>query len=184
MTTFNTVRDIFYSGVQAFRGSHDSISEIAFLVDEGYLSISTIVIDSKKEYKILLSHPDKLERFDEASGGGNSHVALKLLARNYLETNHGCKSVFERPFCGFYPDVLSDDKTVVVECGHTNNAEKMLTYFRQGNIKECIQIPYPSEEDKEVKGYSFLAKDNLKDFLNFFEKEKRDQLKNIFFKRK
>src|SRR3989344_1663933 len=114
MTTFDTVRDIFYSGAQAFRGSHDSISEIAFLIDEGYLSISTIIINSKKEYRILLSQPDKLEQFDEAAGGSNTHIALKVLAKNYLETSRNCKSLFEHPFCGYYPDVLSDDETIVV----------------------------------------------------------------------
>ena len=180
MTTFDTIRDIFYSGTHAFRGSRDSISEIAFLVDENYLSISTITITSKNEYKDLLNNPDKLGGLYEAAGGGKTHVALKILTREYLKTSRGLKSVFEHPFCGYYPDVLSDDETIVAECGHTDNSEKMLAYFRQGNIKECIQIPYPSDEDMEVKGYSFTAKNNLKDFLIFLEQEKRNKTKNIF----
>ncbi|MEI8174718.1 MAG: hypothetical protein WCG28_02085, partial [bacterium] len=81
------------------------------------------------------------------------------------------------------PDVISDNKTVVAECGHTGNPEKMLAYFRQGNIKECIQVPYPSYEDKEIKGYLFKAGKELKKFLIFIEKEKRAELKNIFLKR-
>jgi len=183
MTTFDIVRDIFYSGMNAFRGDSNSITEIAFLVDENYLSISTVTIASKNEYRVLLSDKDKLERIDEAAGGGNTHVALKVLTEKYIKTNRDCESVFEHPFCGYYPDVLSCDETIVGECGHTGNPEKILTYFRQGNIKECIQVPYPSDEDVEVKGYSFTAKNNLKEFLIFSEKEKRDKLKEIFFKR-
>lgn len=184
MTTFNTIRDIFYSGAQAFRGSRDSISEIAFLVDENYLSISTVTIASKNEYKVLLNNPDKLGRLYEATGGSKTHVALKVLTRKYLETSRGCRSVFEHPFCGYYPDVLSDDETIVAECGHTDNSEKILDYFRQGNIKECIQIPYPSDEDTEVKGYSFTAKNKLKEFLIFLEQEKRNKFKTLFLNKK
>lgn len=180
MSTFNKIRDIFYSGTHAFKGNMDSISEIAFLVEKNYLSISTIIISSKNEYKSLLNDPDKLTRFYEAAGGGNTHVALKILARNYLRSKRRHESVFGHPFCGYYPDLLSDDKTIVIECGHTDNAEKILVYFRQGNIKECIQIPYPVDEDTAVKGYSFTAKNRLKEFLIFSEEEKRSKLRNIF----
>ena len=180
MSTFNKIRDIFYSGSHAFKGGIEPIQEIAFLVDENYLSLSSITIASKGEHGILLKNPNKLAWLYEAAGGGNAHVALKILTRNYLKNNRSCESVFEHPFCGYYPDVLSDDKAIVGECGHTDNPEKLLAYFKQGNIKECIQVPYPSDEDIEVKGYSFTANDGLKEFLIFLEEEKRFKLKNIF----
>jgi len=180
MSTFNIIKDIFYSGVQSFRGANDSISEIAFLVEENYLSFSIVAIASKKEYKALLNNSDKLKRSYEAAGGGNAHIALKILTSEYVRKNRGCENVFEHPFCGYYPDVLSSEEDIVAECGHTDNSEKILTYFRQGNVKECIQVPYPSEEDEEVKGYSFTAKDNLKEFLVFIEEERRNKLKTLF----
>ncbi len=183
MATFDKIRDIFYSGTHAFLGDQDSISEIAFLIDENYLSISVVVIASKDEYKFLLSRPDKLKKMYEAAGGGNTHIALKVLAQKYLKQNRQCESIFEHLFCGYYPDVLSVDNTLVVECGNTGNPEKVLAYFREGNIRECIQVPYPSHEDGEIKGYSFTAKDNLKEFLIFLEKEKRDKFKKIFLGR-
>lgn len=184
MTTFSTIRDIFYSGTQMFRGNQDSISEIAFLVDENYLLISTIIIASKNKYQGLLNNPDKLNQLYEAAGGSSTHVALKVLTKEYLKKSRSCESVFEHPFCGYYPDVLSADKTIVAECGHTDNSEKILTYFKQGNIKECIQIPYPSDEDNNVKGYSFTAHNNLKDFLIFLEQEKHKELKKLIMKNK
>ena len=183
MTTFNKVRDIFYSGSHAFRGDQDSISEIAFLIDEKYLSLSIITVASKNKYKSLLDNPDKLKWFYEAAGGGNTHIALKILTSKYLDTKGKFNSSYEHPFCGYYPDVLSYDKSIVAECGHTANPEKILTYFRQGNIRKCIQVPYPTDEDKDVKGYVFTARKTLKDFLIFLEKEKRSESKSLFFKR-
>lgn len=50
MSTFTTVRDIFYSGGHAFTGSKESVNEIAFLLDEGYLTVNTVVISSKDKY--------------------------------------------------------------------------------------------------------------------------------------
>ncbi len=183
MSTFDTIRDIFYSGTHAFRGDKDSISEIAFFVDEGYLSLSALAVASKNSYKNHLENPDKLKKIYEAAGGGVTHVVLKILGSEFLKNSRNQGSIFEHPFCGYYPDVLSDDKTIIIECGHTQNSEKMLAYFREGNIKECIQVPYPTDEDTEVKGYSFIARDDLKEFLIFYEKEKRTDVKNIFFKR-
>lgn len=183
MSTFDTIRDIFYSGTHSFRGESDSISEIAFLVEENYLLFSIVTIASKSEHSTLLHDQDKLKRSYEAAGGSNAHVALKILTRDYIKNNHDFESVFEHPFCGYYPDVINDNETIVAECGHTGNPEKMLVYFRQGNIKKCIQIPYPSYEDKEIKGYCFTAKEGLKEFLIFLEKEKRAELKTIFFNR-
>lgn len=181
--TFDLVRDIFYSGTHAFKGSQDSISEIAFLIDENYLTVSPITIASKDVYKSLLNNPNKLERLYEAAGGGITHIALKVLTSEYLKTKRDRNSVFEHPFCGYYPDVLSEDETIVVECGHTDNSEKILTYFKQADIKECIQVPYPTDEDLEVKGYSFTAKNKLKEFLIFIEQEKRAELKSLLSKR-
>lgn len=183
MSTFNIIKDIFYSGTHSFRGENDSISEIAFLVEENYLSFSTVVIATKSEHNALLQDKKKLAQTYEASGGSNAHVALKILTQNYLRNNCGCESIFEHPFCGYYPDVINDDETIVAECGHTGNPEKMLAYFRQGNITKCIQVPYSSYEDQEIKGYSFKAGKELKEFLIFIEKEERSRLKTIFLSR-
>lgn len=183
MNTFDKIQDIFYSGSHAFRGDKDSISEIAFLIDNNYLSVSPIIISSKEEYDILLNNPHKLSFLYEAAGGGGTHIALKILAKEYLKIDRGHESVFEHPFCGYYPDVLSVNESIVIECGHTGNPEKILTYFRQGNIKECIQIPYPSSQETEIIGHSFIAKDKTAEFLIFLEKEKLAKTKNLFFHR-
>lgn len=115
--------------------------------------------------------------------GGSSHVALKKLAERFLQTHRSKNVSFEHAFCGYYPDVLSIDKTIVVECGHTQNPAKMLDYFRQGNIAEYIQIPYPSADDVEITGYMFIAGDAFTDFITFLEDKKRDTIREIIRRR-
>ncbi|MDP3995192.1 MAG: hypothetical protein Q8P78_01090 [bacterium] len=183
MDTLTKVRAIFFSGAYAFRGDLESIHEIVFLLDEGYLKLTTEPIAPKKAYSetldAVLKNP---HAYNIAAGGGNNHVALKLLAAAYLKTRCRIAVRYEHLFCGHYPDVLTEDETVVVECGHTQNPEKMLTYFRQGGIKKCIQIPYPTEEDSEVRGYVFSGGNGLAGFLDALERKKLDELRGHYGK--
>lgn len=187
MSTFEKVKSIFYPTTnQSFEGSHESINEIAFLIDEEYLSLTDFPIATKEEYLNLFkskSSLDKSARFD-AAGGGDAHMALKLLGKKYLHDERGLNSGFEQPFCGYYPDVISEDKTVVIECGVTANPEKILNYFKQGGLKELIQLPYPSFEDEHLIGYSFKPNEDLKDFLEFLQEEKHNKIRQIFQNRK
>lgn len=185
MDTFLKIQSIFFSGSNAFRGDQESINEIAFLVDEEYLVLNRICVGTKEKYfNILDSVLDNEHKHDLAAGGGKNHVALKLLASEYLKNKNIQETKYEHPFCGYYPDVMSNDKSVIVECGHTQNPEKMLAYFHQGNIKEFIQIPYPVHEDDKIIGYSFTAKDDLRSFLDFRDIQNISQIKNIKNSRK
>ena len=160
----------------------ESIQDIAFLIDEGYLFISNICIGRKKDYFALIDSLPLNKESYLADGGGKNHVALKLFVGDYFKKIGVLKIEYEHLFYGYYPDVMSSDKTIIAECGHTQNPEKMLVYFQQGNIKECIQIPYPSYEDNYIREYSFTANDNLNEFLDFLENKRRNQLKDIFKK--
>lgn len=184
LNTFEKVRDIFYSGGHAFRGDRELVLEIAFLVDEKYLALETVTIASKKEYLDLFEKSAKLSHADEASGGSLEHMALKVLTGKYLQKLGHRKIRYEHPFCGYVPDVMSGDSSVIGECGQTQNPEKMLTYFRQGNVRECIQIPYPNQDGDTILGYRFTASSGLNDFLTFIEAEKNTQIKNILRQRR
>ena len=176
MSTYDIVRNAFYSGAMDFTGDNQTIRDAAFLVDEKYLNLRVFPLASRKKYLTMLDDVDKHKRSAEAAGGEKAHVALKLLAGAYLQKRTGRDVQYEHPFCGYYPDVMSTDKCIVVECGHTHNAEKMLTYFKQGGIKECVCVPYPDPDEHDVLGYSFTASANLVDFLTFWETEKRLEL--------
>ncbi|MEK7480025.1 MAG: hypothetical protein AAB665_01905 [Patescibacteria group bacterium] len=150
MDTLSKVRDMFYSGTHAFSGDAESVTEIAFLVDNGYLHVATVQINSKVEYSEILQNVGANPLYEAAAGGGPAHVALKILSGNYVRQKYSQDVIFEHPFCGYYPDVLSEDRQIVVECGNTQNPSKILDYFRQGRIRECIQIPYPDVEDTVI----------------------------------
>ncbi len=181
MDTFLEVQEIFYSGGQAFRGNKELINDIAFLLDEGYLTLNRVFIGSKEKYLSILDEPLLKEDMYRAAGGGKNHIALKLLAGEYLKTRGFHKVLYEHPFCGFFPDVMAENCLIVAECGHTDNADKILKYFQHGGIQECVQIPYPTADDEKIYGYSFLAGDELKDFLDFLEKERLGQIKKIVY---
>lgn len=180
MTNFAKIRDIFF-GNTVFPGSHESINEIAFLVGEGYLTVDEFPIASKEEYLNLFKNNSNLNsesRFD-AAGGSDAHMALKLLGQKYLKDERSLDSSFETPFCGYFPDVMSHDKSIIIECGVTGNPEKILGYFRHGNLKELIQLPYPVEEDNKITAYSFKANPDLKDFLEFLESERNNRIRDL-----
>ncbi|MCR4285629.1 MAG: hypothetical protein NUW00_01910 [Candidatus Kaiserbacteria bacterium] len=177
--TKEDVRNIFFSGSHAFRSDEELVGKLHFLLTEHYLSCERFTIGNKEDFFSLCDDAEKIIIRDEAAGGSTGHVALKLLAERYLNS-FGITVYFEHSFCGYYPDVISTDLQTVVECGHTNNADKILVYFTQGHIAELIQIPYPADDDTRIYGYRFTAHKDLYGFLNTeFEEQKKVILKIV-----
>jgi hypothetical protein len=115
---------------------------ICFLLNNNYLSMSQVIIVDKSKYLKTCSNQEIISSHDEVSGDGNTHVALKIIVSEYIGKVHSLDCIFKQPFAGFVPDVQSIDKRIVCECGHTNNPEKIFTYFRHPNVKCVMQIPY------------------------------------------
>lgn len=178
MDTYSKVKNAFYSGEHAFTGDNQVASDIAFLVDNGYLALHLFPLATRQEYLTALHGLSHQKHVHEAAGGGEAHIALKLLAGDYLRRKHGKDALYEHPVCGYFPDVMTVDNRVVVECGHTHNPEKIFTYFKQGHVEECILVPYPDPEEQGVTAYSFTALSELIEFLNFWESEKNSAIKN------
>lgn len=183
-TTPEFVQSIFYSGQFGFVGDLEMIARICFLINENYLSLRPIIIATKIQYLDTAANKTIISANDEASGGGNEHIALKLLAAAYLKQEYGVDSVFEQSFVGFVPDVQSKDMRIICECGHTNNPEKIFTYLKHPQVHSVIQIPYPSEQDTHVTGYAFKAQKNLFSFLDFETQGKNQTLKDILNNRR
>lgn len=182
MTSTNDIRSVFYSSAHAFAAPEDLVREIAFLVDERYLLLKHFLIATKEEYMKRIETISRAGDYD-ADGGGIAHIALKQLAADFLRREHGKEVRFEAPFCGYYPDVLSTDATIVAECGQTNNPDKMLAYFREGNISACIQVPYPDIDDTHILGHVFTAGSALKDFLDAVIDDRNSKLKGLIARR-
>ena len=176
MDTYTHVRDAFYSGGHAFTGDKQTVKDISFLVDEHYLKLRIFHIASRQEYLEMLHNIERNKSYNEAVGGSKEHIALKLLSGEYMQKKLGLEVLYEHPLCGYYPDVVTVNNRIVVECGHTNNPEKMLIYFRQSDITECICVPYPDPDAQNIQAYSFSASEKLRDFLAFWESEKRAEV--------
>ena len=113
MDTYKHVRNAFYSGEHAFNGDRQIIQDIAFLVDEQYLLLRVFPIASHQEYLAILHNLEKNKRSDDAAGGGNEHIALKILSGEHLQKSLGLKVLYEHPLCGYYPDVITTDNSIV-----------------------------------------------------------------------
>ena len=50
MNTLEKIQDIFYSGSYAFSGDLYAAQKIAFLIDEGYLTLTTFCMATTQEY--------------------------------------------------------------------------------------------------------------------------------------
>jgi hypothetical protein len=111
-------------------------------------------------------------------------ASISNMSDLYLQIKNAFYSGNHAFICGYYPDVMTKDGSIVIECGHTNNPEKMLHYFRQSNTRECIQIPYPDESNTAILGYSFTTGTELHGFLGFLESEKHSAVKKLILKRK
>lgn len=177
------IRELFYSGQFGFIGDQEVTSEISFLINNNYLLLSPVIIATKSHYLETSSNQGIIFSYDEASGGGNAHVALKILAGEYLKSEYGLQALYEQTYAGYIPDVQSVDKSIICECGHTNNPEKIFTYFRCPEVRYVIQIPYPSNEDTQIMGYEFQAQPDLISFIDFKSNEKMGTIKDILNRR-
>lgn len=167
--TVKKLFEVFYSGDHAFRGDAQTIQDIYFLIENDYIHFQKEVLGTKEEYKKLMHEAD-LTNVDIA-GGSTDHVAIKAFAIKKLSYSF----VSELQFYGFFPDLISKNKKIIVECGNTQNPEKIFSYFLHG-VEEVIQIPYPSVEDKEIAAYKFSPQ---KDFEKFYKLWKQNELNKL-----
>lgn len=177
MYTEAELRDIFYSGQYANFGDRDLLTKIAFLLKYKYLTCEKIPFCSKTHYLDIASSKKTREDLDLA-GGSPQHVALKIIGKEYLH-KLGFESNAEFPFCGYWPDLITTDLQTIIECGHTDNIDKIFVYFTQGNLAELIQLPYPDESDTIVYGYRFIPRQGLKSFLLEDSMRDKDQILKI-----
>tara|TARA_B100000508_G_scaffold60333_1_gene47089 strand:- start:134263 stop:134826 length:564 start_codon:yes stop_codon:yes gene_type:complete len=162
--------EIFYSGNHAFRGDTQVIQDIYFLIENNYIHLQKEILGTKEEYQKLVREAD-LTNID-ITGGSTDHVAIKAFASQKLPISF----ISELHFCGFFPDLISRDKKIVVECGNTQNPEKIFSYFLHG-VEKVIQIPYSSIEDKEIVGYSFSPQKDFEKFYKLWKQSELDKLK-------
>ena len=172
------IKEIFYSG--SYPATDDQlIVDITYLVNNKFLNIQREIVTSHQEYFLQV---DRITKGDQPiadfDGGGNGHMALKIIAQKYLH-NHGSQiALFEREFEGCRPDVITPDRCILIECGNVE-PNKIFSYFKNETIQKLIIIPYPDPEEP-VFAFTFTPQNELARFLFFKEREELRALQKIF----
>lgn len=176
MYTSKQIQDIFSSRSTHFGIDKQQISDICYLLNEGFLKIKSKVFASKEEYLQVIDdiNQQKIAAFD-IDGGSIEHMALKWCSTRLFQH---LKPLFEVKFDGYIPDVLfvTGQKYHVIECGDTNT-DKIFHYFKNKKLLSVSIIPYPHESTKKLIAYIFTPGNDLLEFLNFWEEEKRNKIK-------
>ncbi len=159
--------NIFYSN-SPLNIDYQAIDELEYLIDEHLIVVTlTQLCNVRKLHEII----DKINSGNikaiDYQGGGIKHMALKKLGEDLL-LNLNKKAKIESLFNNRYPDVISLDLKVIIECGDTD-PNKILEYFNSG-VESVIILPYPNSE--EVNYYEFSYKDL---------KEVQEYIKNSYF---
>lgn len=171
MWTRQDVRDIFYSGSYTGHTDEQLIVDICYLLNAGLLFVYENTIASRVDYFTELENiTNGIKPTADIAGGGNGHMALKILAQHYLQTEGVNEIVFEREFEGFRPDLMTKNHTILVECGFAE-PNKIFCYFKNKHVNRMIIVPYPDQESNNIQAFTFTASDELADFLCFKEKE-------------
>lgn len=171
------VKNIFTDSVQGFRIDMQSIVDITFLLNKKLLLLEKKQISTKKIYFKYIEdiNSEKISKID-IHGGSINHLALKLIGNKYLEKIGLLKNKYELEFEGYFPDIITQNKKIIVECGNTN-PDKVFNYFKNNTVEKLIIIPYPNDTNQLIDAYILMPADGLNDFLNFSEKEKFKDIK-------
>lgn len=174
--------NIFTSRPGLASSDRQTIHDINFLLEHGYLHVSKNFFCNKKTFLDTL---EKIQTGDiaifDVDGGKTEHMALKAIAKDKYGNKQ--KMHIEETFHGRIPDALYiiDDDIHIIECGNTDE-RKIFEYFKNLKVKEVSIVPFPYAEDDALCMYTFLPSDNLSEFIEFWEQEKRNNLKILLKK--
>lgn len=177
--TNSFVKNIFTDGVQEFRIDMQPIVNITFLLNHKLIFLKEKTICTKKIYFNYLDdiYNKKMPRID-IDGGGNGHLALKLIGNDLLKEMGSKKNKYEARFEGFVPDIISKRKDLIVECGNTN-PDKIFYYFKNKDVRRVIIIPYPGEKTERIIAFIFTPSGKLSDFINFMTRVNLENIKKL-----
>lgn len=173
------IKNVFCTGSHAFRVDWQLVEDLYFLLQEKLLLLKTEILPVYSQYQSYIEDiQNKKIPIIDIEGGQAAHMALKLIARNYLNSKNFKIVKFEYSFEGYVPDVITGDKSVIVECGKTN-MDKVFNYFKNKSIRQLIVIPYPNSDDHNIYAYTFEPGEDLSEFLIFKQQEEAKKLKKF-----
>lgn len=160
MITSEELKNIFYSG---FDGACEwqLLDELEILLRENVINYGREIISSKNKYSKTL---DKIKAIDGLGHQEKDHMALKEIAKSYLE-EFGKSVLFEFQILGMHPDVLSSDKKIAIECG-TTDPGGILVLLADQNILFVGILPYPGD-DKSIFLHKFSRGKRFSDYKDW-----------------
>lgn len=165
MNSQNKLIEIFYSNYNA-RIDYEGIKEIYDLLQSRYIKIKKVAIcPVKKLHQIIDEVLDGKIKIFDYEGGEKRHVALKIIAGDYILNSFNQQVDYEVNYYGRRPDVISKDKTIVFECGDTD-PRKILEYFTNNDDIQIYILPYNYVNQKVLVAYLFSKnRDDLGEYL-------------------
>jgi len=161
----NDLTDIFYSHYRS-GANFTALKELFWCINDKMLLLKKITISDIDTYhNYLYDISDKKIDAYDIQGGDKQHLAIKMIGKDFLKiTNNegGC----EQWFAGRIPDLISSDKTIIIECGDTDPT-KILEYFSNSKIMKIIVIPYPDPEINYVNAYLFTKTKMLTEYIDY-----------------
>lgn len=174
------VKHIFYSGSFTGHADEQLIVDICYLLNARLLFAHKKCVATRQDYSTAINTITTNKRLvADIAGGGTGHMALKLIAEQYLKTQGYRDVLFEQEFEGFRPDVLIKDRTVLAECGNVE-PNKIFSYFKNKKVKQLVILPYPDPDEDKVHVHIFSPSSELADFLCFKEEENVRNVQKIF----
>ncbi|MCX6742918.1 MAG: hypothetical protein NT116_01655 [Candidatus Parcubacteria bacterium] len=177
----NNLIDIFYSNSR-LNVDYQALEELNFLIDEKIIKFKKKEFNSIEEFHKIIERLIKKEiKVFDYQGGETRHMALKYLGEKFLLSENK-KVKIENIFHNRYPDLISEDQEIIIECGDTD-PNKVIEYFSLGVVKLYL-IPYPDDESDHLKIYEFWCEPaELTEYKEFREKINHDKIKEIIKKR-
>lgn len=112
------LKDIFYSGFPT-AVPWDCIDELYIALHNEVVVYHRYSVSSVKHYHKL---SDAVTVAEGLGPQGHGHMALKEIAKEWLQTQHGVAADSEIYFAGLHPDVISKEREYVIECGTTDES--------------------------------------------------------------
>lgn len=157
--TSEELKNIFYSGYDA-APDWLILDELEFLLNKDGLCYKVEKICNVKEYKRLIGGVKAVEGSGRQYKG---HMALKIIAQQFLKQINKA-SFTERHFLGAHPDVISADKSLIIECG-TTSPEVILLFLREPQVKRVAILPYSYTGEKKLRMHIFSRGPNFRKFM-------------------
>jgi hypothetical protein len=143
--TSEELKNIFYSGYPQ-GASWDTIDELVVAIYNGAVVYKKIEVAPTKLYH---KTQDAIVAIEGLGPQEKGHMALKELAKQWLEKQYQTEIMMESYFDGLHPDVRTRDGRFIIECG-TTDPSCVQIFLNDDRVEWIGNIPYPFYKEKNL----------------------------------